>query len=361
MAMDVPPPTAVDHTDRPFLVIAAVVIAAVVIALLAGCSSSSDLEPVEGQPVELGGSAIAVTPVDEELWIVVDRADGQARQVVVLDAATAETMTETMTGGKSLEVGGAVLSDGEQLWVEADPQPGIPSIGDTSDGAVAAIALDRATIEPIRQVGLGVEPPWFLFFTVLDGTVWVADGSLSRIDPDTGQEQLLGLRGVLGHEQLVVEDGHIWWSDEAGVSRFTPAGFEVIGIEYDQIDGSFVGVKFHDGRTWLSGAVRGEPDLAYPIELETGDLSEPIDASELPTRSFEADGERWELHNPAWHHDRPVAATEDDEWRRVDLATGEVIGRYDLGSSTAITVSGGHVWLLDVEAGVVSRVPIADL
>lgn len=352
MAMDLPPPTMVDRTGRPLLALAAVVI-----ALLAGCGSSSDLEPVEGQPVELGGSAIAVTPVDEQLWVVLDRADGQTSHVVALDAATAETMT----GGESLEVGGAVLSDGEQLWVKANPQPGIPSIGDTSDGAVAAIALDRTTIEPIRQVGLGVEPPWFLFFTVLDGTVWVADGSLSRIDPATGQEQPLGLRGVLGNEQLMVEDGHIWWSDEAGVSRFTATGFEEISIEYDQIDGSFVGVKFHDGRAWLSGAIRDEPDLAYPLELDTGELSEPIDADELPTRSFDADGERWELHNPDWHHDRPVAAAGDDVWRRFDLATGELIAEYDLGSSTAVTVAGGHLWLFDVDAGVVSRVPVADL
>lgn len=323
-----------------------------------GCGLATGRDAIDVQQVDLDQPVISVTPFMGQLWAVVGPTDGGRTRIVAIDAATGELVVE----GGPQNVGGLLWADGDQLWTSAVSQPDRRSIGETADGAVVLAPIDPATTEPVRQVGLGVDPPTAMRLAVLDDAVWMASNSLWRIDPLTGEREVMASRGEFGADQLVVHRDHVWWTDGAGLTRLTGAGDRILDLDFDQrLDWPDVGVNFHDGSAWLSGAVRGEPDLAYRLDPETGDLSDPIEASELPTRSFEADGERWELHNAAWFNNAPEPATDGDVWRRVDIDTGELIADYDLGSSTAVAASGGNLWLLDVDAGVLSWIAISEL
>ena len=115
-----------------------------------------------------------------------------------------------------------------------------------------------------------------------------------------------------------------------------------------------------DDKYWILGSEFDDFENAYEYNLETGEYFNPVPKDMLPSRTFEADGSRWELFNDRWIP-QPEDPTPEDRWRRVDIESGKTVGEYDFGEYLPEFVADGYLWLsrkIDENRSELARLPL---
>lgn len=324
-----------------------------------------------GAEVE-AGIVLAVTPFggpDEVRLVRLDPGSGEVEAERVLPGV--EGLPDVGASGR------AAL-----LRIRGHSLPGVPIIDDLYEGSADLhndqwlLVIDGNDLAPVRQIrlpdiGRHVYEP----LTVLDGKVWFhgalegfgAVSNRGTIDLATGRmtaEEIRYAPGVPGvrnvqrtTDSLIV----VRWNQIGVIDRWTG-----VVTTWHTFAGRMLplpaGFVYHDGSFWMSGSEPGDWNLVYRYDPETGAMTDPRPAEELPVWSFDDGDERWELYEP-WGERQVIPSAEperDSVWRRVDIDSGEVLGEYRLGRWRVRFTTEDHAWLIrnDGDTATLGRVKL---
>lgn len=259
------------------------------------------------------------------------------------------------------------------LRIRGRPLPHVPTVDDLYPGRAGSpddqwlLVIDGSDLTPVRQIRLpDVGPLVYEPLTVLEGRVWFhgsagPSGALTRrgtLDLATGrlttEEVVLapgppGIRNVQRTADSVVV---VRWNQFGILDRETGASrsWHTFPEPMPPLPTGFV---FHEGSFWMSGSGSDDWDLMYLYDPETGRMTDPRPAGELPVWTFDDGDERWELYEPDGERQAvPYAEPEPDSmWRRVDIDTGALLGEYELGRWRVRFTTARHAWLVRLDEG----------
>ena len=213
---------------------------------------------------------------------------------------------------------------------------------------VAAVLLlfgggDDVSVSDPVEVGRGK-----LRLVTGEGAVWAtsaADGTLSKLDPTSGEviarTRRLG-RGIAG---VAVGDGAVWVSSPGTgeVIRYEPGN----GMERIRVGGRPGAIVFGGARVWVadeSGAGIVAIDPADNRVYRRG-----IEPRAAPLRLAVGAGAVW------------ASSASTGVVRRVDFGSASADRRIQVGRGPAgITVGGGYVWVATTRGDTVARIDLAD-
>lgn len=202
---------------------------------------------------------------------------GEQGQITLMSESPFEpAKTFTMPNGL---FGASVVVLEDTLWVSTDDDErlGEPDV---------VLKLDARTGKVLERVTVGLSP---FVMEVAQGALWVAnydDGTLSRIDPATGQVQTF--EGFTGPLNMAVGTRELWIEDyqDRTIYRFDPVRGSVTGAVQD-----------------VRGVLALTEDALWALE------------------------------------------TDDDVLVRIDPETTQVVARYEVPNATGITAAAGSLWI----------------
>lgn len=226
------------------------------------------------------------------------------------------------------------------------------------------VRIDAETLEVRSVISVGVDP---LILAVAGGRVWTlnfGDGTLSRIDPGTGEVTVLDVGEVAG----VASGGEDLWvaRDQKVVARldgatgdeelsFRPASRRLFALR----DAGFLAVEF--GSVWLTvpGGGGRAPQTLWRIDAESGRVLARIPIGPNPIPPVAAEGAVWVLTAGDRVLTRIDPATNAPLDVEVGLAPWGVAG----GAGSVWIGDAGRdreVWRLDPTTGeALARIPLA--
>jgi hypothetical protein len=339
--------------------------------LLTAVAARAFLWPGVEEVVTFDGRILGGAEVEAGIVVVVEPfGEPDGVRLVRLDPGNGEVQAEReLPGVDGLpDVGAsgrAVL-----LRIRGHSLPGVPIIDELYEGRADfpddqwLLVIDGNDLAPVRQIRLpDIGPFVYEPLTVLDGKVWFHGSREGYGDGD------LSSRGTIDLATGRMTAEEIWYAPgAAGVRNVQRTADSLIVVRWNQIGvidrrtgemrtwhtftGRMLplaaGFVFHDGSFWMSGSERDDWNLVYRYDPETGAMTEPRPAADLPVWSFDDGDERWELYEPYGERQvLPSAEPERDSvWRRVGIDTGEVLGEYRLGRWRVRFTTGDHAWLV---------------
>lgn len=335
--------------------------AAVVVLIVLGSACSGgddDVATVEPTELSLGGSVQGMTHVDNMVWLTIYRSPSDAEpegwtDLIQVDSETGEAIDRWSLGP------GRFLDDlvhlnhsfyasryGALQGIERLPFLHLDERVIAEEQVLVRFDIASERVVSQHQYPVLVESE-DVRFDVFDSKIWLfGTVGIGIFNPETGSFDLLGGRLSLPLRDVRAE-GRSLWVESYGHTWEVDLDAGELARRYDVSDyllppeGSLTFLSYHDGAYWVSGTLWGEDETVYQFDLDTGERSDPMARSELPLRSIEAGGERWDLL------DESTAGSDSPQvWQRIDLATGETVRRYEFEGSEPKLVAGGHLWLL---------------
>jgi DNA-binding beta-propeller fold protein YncE len=209
--------------------------------------------------------------------------------------------------------------------------------------AVVVLLLGGGGVSVSEPIAIGAGP---LRLAVGDGAVWVtsaADGTLTRIDPETREPLGSPLRLGAGISGVAVAKRSVWVSSPrtGQVLRVDPAGGRVTARI--DVGGRPGAIAAGGGRVWV--ADEGGGGIAAIDAADGQVLKRGIAPHSRPLRLAVGAGGLW------------VSNASTGTVRRVGLASATAgapipVGRHPAG----VTVGGGVIWVADSRSGAVTRV-----
>lgn len=262
------------------------------------------------------------------------------QSILVVDSTG--TVTETIPIPSVPQINGWLLTE-DSLWV-LDHDRGV------------VLRVDRASGEVVADIPIGDRA------VNLVGTpegIWAGSAHglpeyVSLIDPDTNQV----LRTIELGAFPVFDGDHLWFGrDETGwdvtVRQVDPAtGAILASIDLRGAEGCYLGGRFPDV-VW-SWCFDPPPDDTEATRL---DLDASAVAASVPLGA--AGGLVGVHENTSWF----VAEPPDGSPRlvKIDNAANAIVATYALASDTPLTIHDGALWMIDKEAGTLTRLELADL
>ncbi len=209
--------------------------------------------------------------------------------------------------------------------------------------AVALLLLGGASVEVSAPIQVG-RPP--LRVAAAGPETWVTserDGTLTRLDPESGEPVGTPLRLGTGISGVAIGGGSVWVTDPKGGELLRIDAKTEQETERIEVGGEPGAVAFGDNRVWV--ADEGGRGITAVNAQGGGIFRRHIAPRAAPLRLAVGAGGLW------------VSNATAGSLRRVDLATAHVDPPIAVGRGPAgVTVGGGDVWVANSRGGTVTEV-----
>ena len=216
---------------------------------------------------------------------------------------------------------------------------GSAAISAVDANALGVVSANGGEIR--RQVGVGTTPTGVAAGA---GAVWVtnsADGTVSRIDPQT-QAVTQTVRVGSGPSGVAVGEGAVWVANglDGTVSRIDPDANAVVQTVH--VGNGPAGVTVGRGVVWVSNANDGSISR---IAEASGNVRDTLTVGGGATAVAVGFGSAW------------VAEAATGQVARLDERTGQALATISVGSAPTALVAGfGSVWVANSGDGTISRI-----
>lgn len=184
--------------------------------------------------------------------------------------------------------------------------------------------MKRAPAEIVREYGPFAGVTNVAGVTYDGQNVWYASGDrLNALDPTTGDA--VGTLDVAAHAGTAFDGTHLYQVAEDRIQKIDPATGAVVSSIPAPSRGGDSGLAWAEGSLWV-GSYRGRK--IHRVDPETGAILRTIESDRFVTGVTWVDGDMWHGSSEG----------DQNELRRVDPATGEVLEALDMPGG--VTVSG---------------------
>jgi len=321
---------------------------ALLAAAVAGCDDdhagpgkkrgAAPVKPPATRVIRVGASPAGVAVGAGGVWVA-NSADGTLSRI---DGDTGKTSERAVRVGDGPT---DVAADDHGVWVL------------TGRGIVRVDPSER------RVVGDPVAVPDATGLAVGEGSVWVtsgADGTLTRIDPATGQVAGGPIRVGRRPTDVAIGAGAVWVANtgDGTVTRIDPrtrrAAAEPIAVAEEQVLGLTVGA----GRVWVAKTDSPLAETIAVVAIDPGanaveGEAVPVDAG-IPVRLVVGEGAVWvtDVGRLTPRPSRPASVSRIDPRARTLAGRPVRVG----GSPAGIAAGAGAIWVTSARNGTVTRI-----